>query len=969
MAQKSITSFFKPKPQNPDTSKVKNCEESPKKNICEENGVSRSPSPAKSGKRKRRQIIYSDDEEESGGSPITEKSPPKKKIITNGNVDKKDVSEESEDDTKENETRFPKEESSCSSQQISTSPLKTPKRITATRSLPAGSPLHPNIIKVLDEQRNKNKLEGEKSGDSSGDEDFKQLPNDSESDSPMEEAEVIEPAKDIPVKKSKASTKSEIKDKKSTPKGATKKKTSPKSKLSQFKKQPSKSAKETSEVKKSDEIKTEEKSDQVEKEDNGCTEEKSPKEESEKVPSPKKKQIHSFFGVKKDKDGKPSAPPADPGASYDPSKSKYHPIEDAFWKHGEKVPYLALARTLEEVEGVKARLKMIEILSNYLRSVVVLSPDDLLPSVYLCLNKLAPAYHSLELGVADTTLYKTIAQTTGRSVAQIKSDVAAAGDVGIVAEQSKSTQRVMFKPAPLTVRGVFDKLKEIAQMSGQASMGKKVDKIQSMFVACRFSEARFLMRSLAGKLRIGLAEQSVLQAIALACVTTPPCQGFPPEKINVASTMSAEAFKSRLDEEALIIKTTYCECPNYDMIIPVILREGVKALPQHCRLTPGIPLKPMLAHPTKGVSEVLQRFDGLKFTCEWKYDGERAQIHLSEDGKVSVYSRNQEDNTSKYPDIVGRLPSCLGSEVKSCVLDTEAVAWDCVNKRIQPFQVLSTRKKKDCKEDEIKVQVCVYMFDLLYLNGEPLVQRPLAERRKLLKENFRQVEEQLVFATSLDTTTMEEVQDFLEESVKGNCEGLMVKTLESDATYEIAKRSRNWLKLKKDYLDGVGDTLDLVVVGGYFGKGKRAGLYGGFLLACYHPDTEEYQSVCKLGTGFSDEALQKHTETLKKMVIPSPRPYFRYDTSHEPDEWFDATAVWEVKCADLSLSPVHRAAVGIVDPDKGISLRFPRFIRIRDDKTAEEATSAQQIADMYQNQDQIKNQQGDSNKIAEEDFY
>ncbi|KRT80299.1 hypothetical protein AMK59_6611 [Oryctes borbonicus] len=489
-----------------------------------------------------------------------------------------------------------------------------------------------------------------------------------------------------------------------------------------------------------------------------------------------------------------------------------------------------------------------------------------------------------------------------------------------------------------------------------------------MFIACRYSEARYLIRSLAGKLRIGLAEQSLLQALALACAMTPPNQEYPPKILDCSKNKSSEKFKAMYEEFGLILKSTYCECPNYNLIVPVMLKEGITKLPEHCKLTPGIPLKPMLAHPTKGVNEVLTRFDGMKFTCEWKYDGERAQIHINATGEAYIYSRNQENNTSKYPDIISRLDNCKTERVKSCILDCEAVAWDMENKQILPFQILSTRKRKDANEAEIKVQVCVFMFDLLYLNGESLVKKPFSERRTLLRTHFREHEGQWHFATSLDTKTMEEVQDFLEESIKGNCEGLMVKTLEKEASYEIARRSRKWLKLKKDYLDGVGDTLDVVVIGGYLGKGKRAGTYGGFLLACYDQDSEEYQSICKIGTGFSDEDLSTHSEFFKSHIIPQAKPYFRYDNFHLPDHWFDPVQVWEVKCADLSLSPAHKAAVGLIDPEKGISLRFPRFVRIRDDKNVEEATSAQQIAEMYRSQDQIKNQSANTN-IAEEDFY
>jgi len=301
------------------------------------------------------------------------------------------------------------------------------------------------------------------------------------------------------------------------------------------------------------------------------------------------------------------------------------------------------------------------------------------------------------------------------------------------------------------------------------------------------------------------------------------------------------------------------------------------------------------------------------------------------------------------------------------ILDCEAVAWD-KEKGIQPFQILSTRKRKDAVESEIKVQVCLFGFDLLYLNGERLVNKNFQERRDLLRENLKEVEGEFYYAKGIDGTSTEEIQVALEDSIKDNCEGLMVKALDHEATYEIARRSHNWLKLKKDYLDGVSDTIDLVVLGGFLGKGKRTGGYGGFLLGCYDAENEEYQSICKIGTGFTDEDLQKHAAFFKDHVIASPKSYYNYDSGHTPDHWFEPVQVWEVKCADLSISPSHKAAIGIVDPEKGISLRFPRFITIRTDKNAEDATSAEQIAYLYNNQDQIKNQKKGKTGPSDADF-
>lgn len=267
-----------------------------------------------------------------------------------------------------------------------------------------------------------------------------------------------------------------------------------------------------------------------------------------------------------------------------------------------------------------------------------------------------------------------------------------------------------------------------------------------------------------------------------------------------------------------------------------------------------------------------------------------------------------------------------------------------------PFQELSKRKRKDVKVEDIQIRVHLFAFDILYLNGEvrhhanltstfshgelipsqPLLQKPLSERREILREHFLPVYGQFDFAKASDGETTEAIQALLEESVKDGCEGLMIKMLETEASfYEPSKRSVNWLKvrscsylffayhshflyqLKKDYLAGVGDSLDLVVVGGYYGKGKRTNVYGAFLLACYDAESEEYQTICKIGTGFSEEMLQTHYDTLKPLEISKVRGDIKVGGA-KPDVWFEPKIVWEVLTADLSLSPIYTAAQGLV---------------------------------------------------------
>ncbi|ETW87187.1 hypothetical protein HETIRDRAFT_377982 [Heterobasidion irregulare TC 32-1] len=615
------------------------------------------------------------------------------------------------------------------------------------------------------------------------------------------------------------------------------------------------------------------------------------------------------------------------------------------WKVGDPVPYAALAKTFALIEATTKRLEKTSLLTSLLLLVIQRSKegdtDSLLRTVYLCINRLSPDYIGIELGIGESILVKAIGESTGRSLPAIKAELKKEGDLGLVAMTSKNMQKTLFKPKPLSVPFVFSHLKEIALSAGHSSQNKKVSIITKILAACQGQEAKYIVRSLEGKLRIGNAERTVLVAIAHASVLA--------EQERSGKKWKQEKLTARLEEGASVVKSVYSELPTYDKVIPALLNVGIDGLREQCKLTPGVPLKPMLAKPTKAIGEVLDRFEGKRFTCEYKYDGERAQVHMLEDGKVSVFSRNSEDMSKKYPDLVEQLPHCIKESTKSFVLDAEAVAIDRTTGKLMPFQELSKRKRKDVKVEDIQVRVCLFGFDLLYLNGEPLLHKTLLERRELLKEHFQPVEGEFAFAKSTDNESTEDIQAFLDVSVKDGCEGLMVKMLESEASYyEPSRRSVNWLKLKKDYLAGLGDSLDLAVVGGYYGKGKRTNVYGAFLLACYDADGEIFQTICKIGTGFSEEVLASHYAVLKPLELTKARGDVKAGGA-KPDVWFEPKVVWEVLTADLSLSPVYTAAMGLVD-DRGISLRFPRFIRVRDDKNVDDATGPEQIAEMYERQ-------------------
>lgn len=414
------------------------------------------------------------------------------------------------------------------------------------------------------------------------------------------------------------------------------------------------------------------------------------------------------------------------------------------WKAGDPVPYAALCTTFSLIELTSKRLAILAHCSLFLQQVLRLTPGDLLPTVQLMINKLAADYAGIELGIGESLIMKAIGESTGRSLSVIKTDQRDIGDLGLVAAKSRSNQPTMFKPKPLTVRAVHEGLLGIAKVQGHGAQDKKISGIKKLLSAADTaiagkgakgvditkdkggpSESKYIVRFLEGKLRLGLAERTILVALAQAIVT---------HEAAVAGETTPSSEK--LAQGEAVLKTVYSELPAYEVIIPAMLEHGLFNLSEVCKLHPGVPIKPMLAKPTKSITEVLDRFEGKEFTCEYKYDGERAQIHyvapdsvhkypdatntLQKDGEglSSIFSRNSEDLSKKYPDVLAKLDSWIKDGVTSFVLDCETVAWDTENKKVLPFQQLMTRKRKDVKAEDVKVKVCIFAFDLLFLNGE-----------------------------------------------------------------------------------------------------------------------------------------------------------------------------------------------------------------------------------------------------------
>ncbi|KAF6828566.1 DNA ligase [Colletotrichum plurivorum] len=699
--------------------------------------------------------------------------------------------------------------------------------------------------------------------------------------------------------------------------------------------------------------------------------------------------------------------------TFDPSE--FIPQLKEHWAaEGGRASYAFLTRCFILVNGTQSRIKIVDTLVNSIRILIEADPDSLLPAVWLATNAISPPYISLELGLGGSAISKALKQVCGLDSRALKTIYDKYGDAGDVAFEAKKKQSfTLRKPKPLTIQAIYHSLVKIANSQGQGSGEAKQRIVDRLLQDARGGEeSRYIVRTLCQHLRIGAVKTTMLIALSRAfLLSRPPEADFPLRSSKDLQKLKKEELAEVWSRAEEIVKACFARRPNYNDLVPVLLEIGVcDELLIRCGLTLHIPLRPMLGSITRDLSEMLTKLQGRDFACEFKYDGQRAQIHCDEKGKVTIFSRHLELMTDKYPDLVALIPEIRGEGVESFIMEGEVVAVDRESGELKNFQTLTNRARKDVAIGSIQVDVCMFAFDLMFLNGQPLLDRPFRERRELLRSMFIEVPHQFTWVKNLDATSQdsEAVLEFFKQAIDIKCEGIMVKildnltdvpyqgddTAEPDgepaeeprtpsksktkrkankddegapkkkgrrkpllATYEPDKRLDSWLKVKKDYSSSF-DTLDMIPVAGWHGQGRKAKWWSPILMAVRNEDSGALEVVCKCMSGFTDAFYKANREFYDDGEVSGERrntrarkPAFVEYSGPEPDVWFEPQEVWEMAFADITLSPTYTAAIGLVSEDRGLSMRFPRFLKKREDKSMDEASTNEFLAGLWRKQE------------------
>ena len=576
----------------------------------------------------------------------------------------------------------------------------------------------------------------------------------------------------------------------------------------------------------------------------------------------------------------------------------------------------SLVETFEQMEQTSSRIA----LTGHLVTLLKKTPADIIDKVtYLIQGKLYPDYEGVEMGVAEKMVLRAIASSSGKDVSDIVRIYQKTGDLGeATLEVMKSKSQSTLFSEPMTVERVYSTFDKVARTTGAGSQEIKLRLISSLLNDAMATESCYIIKFVMGQLRLGIADYTVLDALAIA---------FTGNKANRKALENAYNVSSDLGTVAKLLAT-----------------KGLEAV-SSIKITLFKPIRPMLAERVRTAEEALERM-GSRASVEYKLDGERVQVHKGKD-RVELFSRRLEKITSHYPDVANALKS-IKSEV---ILEGEVVAINVETEEYLPFQELMHRRRKYGVEEAMEsYPVVMNFFDVLYFDGKSRTDMPYLERRKLLKKIIDKIKIQnnkLRLIKQTIAAEPYEIDRFMMTAIENGCEGVMIKHLSS--TYRAGAREYAWVKLKREYTSDFADTLDLVIVGALHGRGRRAGKYGALLLAAYDHNADMFRSVTKVGTGFTDLHIEQFYKELEKHIVS--QRHARVDTGMEMDIWFEPKIVIEVIASEITLSPSHTAAKNTIRAGYGLALRFPKFTgKIRDDKKPEDATTTDEIVSAYRRQ-------------------
>ena len=578
--------------------------------------------------------------------------------------------------------------------------------------------------------------------------------------------------------------------------------------------------------------------------------------------------------------------------------------------------YSLIADAYEKIEATTKRLEMTDHLVTLLKE----TPKDVIDKVvYLTQGKLYPDFIGIEIGIAEKLAIRAVARATGHSEKEIEEDVRKTGDLGETAQKflKKKTQ-VSFFSKPLTVERVYETLDKMAKSTGAGSLDLKISFLAGLLSDASPKEAKYIIRTVTGSLRLGIADMTVLDALAIAFGGGKETREHLERSYNISSDLGRVA------------KT--------------VAEKGIESI-KRFKVSLGEPIRPMLAERLGSPTEILEKLGG-KCIAEYKYDGERIQAHKKGD-QITLFSRRLEDITDQYPDGIELIRKHV--KAKEAIIEAECVAVDPDTGEMKPFQELMHRRRKyGIKKAMEEYPISLFMFDALYVDGKDLTLEPYPVRHQHLEKIIEQADHVKV-AEYNTTDDPEELERFFEKAVESGCEGLICKSVNEDSVYQAGARGWLWIKYKRDYRSEMTDTVDLVVVGAFHGRGKRAGTYGALLLAAYDPDEDEFKTVTKCGTGFTDEDLKKLPKMMGKYRVPHRHP--RVISAIEADVWFEPVVVIETIGAEITLSPIHTCAMDVIRKGSGLAIRFPRFTgNYRLDKSAEDATTVKEVVEMYRGQ-------------------